>query len=195
MTIGPISDQNNQTIAFLENEEFPEAIQSSSYALRYQRGLLLDEDTSANPNNSNTEPSSQRVDDCMVVCHELDGFGSNSAHSFIYRHGIPIPSTMNDHKIIAAILIFNTALAYHLSAISQRGTATAEKLLVNAKQLYELIIHCRQHISLDDNVMFQFAVINNIAVITRDQGNVAESNRQFDFLMALVNGLRIQNAA
>lgn len=187
MTVGPISDQNNQTLTFLRNDDFEKATYSSCLALRYQRALLLDDTSTSESHDSDTETSSQRLDDCMVVSQELIGYGSSSSHSFIYRHGIPIPSTMTDDKIISAILVFNAALAYQLSAMSQRGTPNAAISLAKAKQIYELIFRCGEHISLNDNVLFQFALINNIAVITREQGNVAEANRLFDCLMTLLD--------
>lgn len=187
MSFDTLRDQNDQMLAFLNNENFSEAIESSYAAIRDLRDLV------GTVPSTSMEAASEKLDDYMIVLQDLGAYRADTSRPFIYHHGIPIPSTIPDTKIIAAILIFNAALAQHLSVMSQHGTpSSTPEGLVKAKKLYETIWSCRHHLSLKDNVLFQFALINNIAVINQELGNTVQANTQFDHLISLLNRLEDQ---
>ena len=100
--------------------------------------------------------------------------------TFIYTRGIPLPPAITDLTIVGPILIFNVALSYHLEAEAS-GASTED--LHRAKRLYELAYGSQ---TATENTLFRFAVINNIAVIDRQLGNIQESEYYINQLMSVL---------
>ncbi|CAJ1933053.1 unnamed protein product [Cylindrotheca closterium] len=170
---------NDATVAFLQSgEDLPKALESSILALSYNRTFLEGETVSSQSNSS--------LDECML----LSATGSDpstavKSGTFIYDHAVIIPTTIEiDATIVTAILVFNAALANHELAESNRlYHGTRVRLLTRAKHLYQLAyISC----DLEQNPLFQFALINNIAVIEREIGNVSTANECFAYLFSLL---------
>mmetsp|Transcript_26020 Transcript_26020/g.63550 ORF Transcript_26020/g.63550 Transcript_26020/m.63550 type:complete len:145 (+) Transcript_26020:227-661(+) len=98
----------------------------------------------------------------------------------IYRLGIPIPPTETRRsKTISRVLIFNSALAHHLSA----ETSATPARMIKAKLLYQLVYDPADKAI---SPLFQFVVINNLGVIERSMGNASVSNQYFDLLLPIL---------
>ena len=178
MTI-TLSDQNNQTVTFIKDEDFQGATNSSSAAMKCHHK----EYASKSVSKSNSETTSDCVDSHMVL---LQHESRVAPRALIYRNPIPIPPTLSDSATITSILIFNAALAHHLSALSsQSGTLSTAEGLRKALLLYEQVqvLVYERHISFNDNRLFHFASVNNMAVIYRALGDTATANSLFDYLM------------
>ena len=128
------------------------------------------------------------LDQCMLlldyqekVDHEEDRTASTP---FVYDKGIPIPpsvmATMPSEKV-SAILIFNSALAHQLYA-QEQDRVTCQVHLQKSKRLYQLAL--RVCTGVEHNVLFQFVVMNNVAVIESQIGNQAQSANYLEQLMS-----------
>lgn len=174
MTIQAIIDHNNRAVDVLEQQNFKSAIANARKALQIQRqhalSLPLRRDETAS------------IDQCMLLTKlDCKTFGVNSSsRTFIFSQGIPMPASFIDSTKGSAIILFNLALAHQLWAISEENSPSG--LLVQARELYKLAFDL--HKKANGDVLFPFAVINNLAVIEHRLGNTAESMKYFDFLAA-----------
>ncbi|CAJ1935909.1 unnamed protein product [Cylindrotheca closterium] len=172
-------EQNDATVAFLQANDFSRALVSSILALSYSR-TFLDESETAN------EQSSGSLDECMLLSATVSESGDEISGTFIYEHAVIIPTTAEeiDPTILIAIPIFNAALAHHQLAKQNLFCHwTRMHLLTRAKQLYELAY---KSCDLEHNPLFHFALINNMAVIERDIGNMPTANECFEYLLTLL---------
>ncbi|KAL3933950.1 MAG: hypothetical protein SGBAC_010179 [Bacillariaceae sp.] len=101
---------------------------------------------------------------------------------FVYQHGISIPPDAKDTVHITPIIIFNSALSHQLFARQHQGEKFLS-LLKRAKRLYQLAHDAHD---TEESVLFQFAVINNTAVIHKTLGDRATSKQCFDYLLSLL---------
>ena len=187
MNVTTIINQNNKTLAFLQDEEYHSAIASSMSALAsLSRDYKILSKDQAQP-QSRSDPRS--LDQCMLLNESLKEDPDISTPTFIYTCDIPLPPTITDLEIVTPIVVFNCALAQHL-AVEERGASTEDQALQRAKKLYE-IAHGSH--SLTQNILFRFAVINNIAVIDRRLKNTEQSDQYICELMSLFMLLVDQN--
>ena len=94
--------------------------------------------------------------------------------TFTYEYGIVMSRRFTDQEILIPIVIFNAALARHLSVEKMPGTPKSIQELQRAKRLYELAYESH---SASHNLLFRFATINNIALIEKRLGNNEQSER------------------
>ncbi|CAJ1935907.1 unnamed protein product [Cylindrotheca closterium] len=173
-------EQNNATVAFLRSNDF-RALESSILALSCYNQTFPDEGLTAK------DQSSGSMDEYMLLSPITDRESSGgSGTTFIYNHAIIIRTTTAaeiDPTVLAYILVFNAALAHHqLAEHNSVCHCTRMHLLTRAKQLYELAY---ESCDLEHNPLFQFALINNIAVIERDIGNVSTADDCFEYLLTI----------
>lgn len=192
MTINTITERNNQTIACLSANDYLGAIDSSSMLLRslLQGSEIMnlsesDDGESCLDDERYESGGMNHLDQHMLVSevneYRSSVYDTNSA--FIYDHGIPIsPSVAVDAATLSAIAIFNAALAHHLAAESGESPTPSESLQ-KSQRLYHLGY---QADAMSQSRLFQFAVINNIAVVERKLGNTALSNEYFDYLSSML---------
>ena len=122
------------------------------------------------------------MDKCMLLSGSDNECAAARSGTFIYHHAVIIPPPLEvDSTILTAILIFNAALAHH--ELAEHSLCYRTRLLERAKQLYELAY---DSCDLEQNLLFQFAFINNIAVIEREIGIFSNANEYFDYLMSLI---------
>mmetsp|Transcript_3689 Transcript_3689/g.8489 ORF Transcript_3689/g.8489 Transcript_3689/m.8489 type:complete len:201 (-) Transcript_3689:164-766(-) len=189
-SISAIIEKNNQTIAFFNANDYLNAIESSTLALTSLREASENNGEESNIDESHAEFSGiNRLDECVLLSavseHRRAIHDTNNSDYFIYDHGISIPTSPTvDIQTLSAILIFNTALAYHLAAESQ-DTPTHTESLKKAQRLYRLVYYVDTS-TRSTGMPFQFAVINNHGVVERKLGNTAVSNQFFDYLAYLV---------
>ena len=182
MTSNFLVEQNNKTLAFLQAQDFASAIDSASYALRHHKVIVQD----APPESACHNENSDLLDQCMLLTkiNEPTNNDDVDAHQcdFIYEHGIVLhPSVKDDPTIVTAILLFNTALVHHLAV--QAGHVPTTRGLQKARRLYELAYKSQ---NMEFNVLFQFALINNLAMIDRKLGNQQTSTKCMEYLMQLL---------
>ena len=95
---------------------------------------------------------------------------------------MPTNISLDDAETITHILVFNTALAHHL-LVGHSDDQTSILFLRKAYKLYELAYNAHD---IDGNPLFQFAIINNMAVIDRLlTQNMEAWNARMDYLMSL----------
>ena len=170
-----IIDLNNRTIALLQQQDFAQAIQHSSLVLRRHRELYQ----TSSPRHVSSG------DDCLdtyMLLSKIDESRQYADRTFIYDHGIVIPASADAYSsMVAAILIFNCALAHQLFAQHTFYNDCSRRHLWKAKLLYELAHRfCREDLSF----LFHFVVLNNIAMIEAKIGETEVSAQRFEHLLA-----------
>lgn len=185
-----VAERNDETLRFLKAQDFQNAMVTSSSTLAAHRAFQAI--------TSDALPNDGQVGDCLDECMllsaiEEETIGIADDETFVYKHGITLPPTsLKDDHATTAILIFNTALAHHLAAESSSHTFTSHRFLFKARRLYELAYNAGGD-SLDENLLFQFAVINNIMAIDRrlaingTEATQACFEHLFSILMILVD--------
>lgn len=169
-------EQNNATVGFMHSQDFRSALNSSIVAMEYttEEHFEASEDTAA------------RLDDCLLLSAD-DGDERIFGRSSVYDQAILIPPTMmSNQSVVAPILIFNAALAHNLIAEHDGipiGHHTRALLLHRAKQLYKLAYDACDE---EQNPLFGYVIINNIAVIERETGNISEANECLELLLSLL---------
>lgn len=179
-------DQNNATVAFLQQQDFPNAVGSSATALELHQELK----TQSSPDIISSADGACPPD-CLDRCMLLFDVATSKpdvhhdGNAFVYDQGIVIPSIeMKYEEALSSILIFNSALAHQLYAQQQQEQSTSQRYLLKSKRLYELALEAYSEV--DSNVLFPFAVMNNTGVIEFQTGNAALSTRYFDTLMPIL---------
>ncbi|CAJ1950968.1 unnamed protein product [Cylindrotheca closterium] len=172
-------EQNNATVAFLQAKDASSALESSILALTNSSRIYDEQQIS-------TYQTRGGILDEFMLFSATDNESVNAASgTFIYEHAVIIPTTIEiDSTMLITILIFNAALAHHeMAERSFCHPDTRMRLLRRAKNLYEIAY---ESCDLEQNLLFQFALINNIAVIEQDIGNVSTANQCFEYLMSLL---------
>mmetsp|Transcript_39188 Transcript_39188/g.94762 ORF Transcript_39188/g.94762 Transcript_39188/m.94762 type:complete len:214 (-) Transcript_39188:122-763(-) len=181
MSCTSIIEQNNKTVAFLKAQDFASAVIASSSALTSHYAL----ENSRNAVGGKSAGGCS-LDKCMLLSEVDDNETMEDTDTtFIYKHGILLHPSVTEFNSITSILVFNTALAHHLAAETNCHSSTATgTMLHRARRLYELAYDSQK---LDSNLLFQFAVINNIAVVEqRIANNTTLSPQCFEYLMSVL---------
>ena len=166
--------ENNKGVACLNSNDFWNAIDCFSISLKLQKAHDV-----ANTNHNLDNQDECLVDQCMLLRDTNEDDEESPAHTFVYDQGIMLLPSVQDPAVVASIAIFNLALAYHLMATRNHDGVCSE-LLQKACRLYQ-VAHKVQNMT--DNALFQFAILNNIAVIYREIGNESVANNCIDYLM------------
>lgn len=184
-----IIEFNNEFLVSLRKGDYSNAIQIATVALHGHRSHLKHSDVADTSICGKQDGLPSRgveteitdcdyLDRCMLLSEitesneEAPGTFHNHQGCFIYKHGISLQKAVTDHAdVVSAILIFNSALAYHMYAMHHRRPEKLHK----ARRLYELAYDGASDI-LDNNLLFQFAVINNLAMIDQQLGNTARNS-------------------
>jgi hypothetical protein len=115
-----------------------------------------------------------------MLLSKLDACDTETSPAgFIYRYGIMLQPTMTDTAVITAALIFNSALAHHLLALQLHQYESLHK----ARRLYVLASNAHD---MEHNILFQFAVINNVLMIDRQVAG-HDANVSIDCLEHLIS--------
>lgn len=175
-----VAKQNNQAVALLRGRDFHNALDTLSRALVTHRAL---QDT------SDLQAGCQRIDECMLLSGiEDEAMDISAQATFVYKHGIMLlyPPSLAEPATVTTVLIFNSALVHHLAAETS-SYKTSRCLLLKARRLYELAYKSADR-SMDDNLLFQFSVLNNIMVIDRSLGisGIAVSRDFFEHLLSIL---------
>lgn len=161
-------------------QDYYSAVVSASSALEYHGIMQRELRASASEGRELT------LDQCMLLTNTEEAINDDDTlpdhPHYIYKHGIPLADTVTDAETIAPILVFNAALAHHLLA-RRSSDQRSIGYLQRAYRLYALAYDAP---GIDGNPLFQFAVMNNAAVIERQIENNTESwDASMDYLMSL----------
>lgn len=179
-----IIDLNNQTVASLHQQDYPKAIEYSSSALWLQRDIISAETTRY---GSSPKEGTSLIDQYMLLSQPDHNKTNHEMMqtAFTYDLGILLPTKTDgnimDQAVATPILVFNLALAHH-QLYGGKSQSSNRRMLIKTRRLYEL---AHASINAEDNVLFHFAIVNNIAVIDRMIGNTSVSNENLDYLMSL----------
>ncbi|KAL3925217.1 MAG: hypothetical protein SGARI_005883, partial [Bacillariaceae sp.] len=158
--------QNNRAVSLLSSPEgYSTAISLMKAALSSLKRMA--EESFPPPQNKMSdlsEPSRsfQGINDCMLGAMDecrpacsLDEDEDGDETPFIYRKALAIPmelgtscngvdSNRRQQSMVSCMVIFNLALAYHLSAVEETVKGDVPSTLRRALQLYELAfqLHC-----------------------------------------------------
>ncbi|CAJ1939801.1 unnamed protein product [Cylindrotheca closterium] len=172
-----LCNQNQKTLSSLQAKDFNGAVQSASCALRDLKRDIGSFD--------GIPPADEIAGEALDQCMHLNKVGcsiSDATSPFIYDRGIVLPSTMEDGAIMTTVLVFNAALANHMLATSENSDRSL-KYLHRARQLYQL---AHEGQDIDQNFLFHFAVINNLAQIDQSLGDAESSQKSFEYLISVI---------
>ncbi|CAJ1948385.1 unnamed protein product [Cylindrotheca closterium] len=174
--------QNSATVAYIRQHDYPSALESSASVLL----LLQHLDTTPSGTTSTIPSPLDCLDQCMLLS-EVDTTSNDRANrktAFVYEQGILLPPTATEYTMVSAVVIFNSALAHQLFAQQQQDKDASQRYLLMSRRLYGLAygVHSRACHSM----LFQFVVINNMAVIDQQTGNPEQSTQYFKHLMTVL---------
>ena len=113
------------------------------------------------------------------------------SEGFVYLELIKIPTREIDasmacddaqHAVVSRVtvaLIFNLALVHHLHGIHRRSSTN----IMRARTLYELALNAHQVSGEDVTILYTLAILNNLGVIYRSMGDLAEADAFFSALL------------
>ncbi len=123
---------------------------------------------------------------CREACHYHD---DNNSDQYMYRQAIhihlkDIESTYQVRAMVSSMIIFNIALAHHLSALVSDEKRQSEKLH-KATTLYKLAYNLQRGAQLENNFIFTMATINNLGVIYRQVEDKETATKCFQHLLVM----------
>ncbi len=183
---------NNRAVSLMLSGRVEEAIPLLSRALEITKKSMMvfsedkaEGDTSSPHHDRITLDQNMNVGCFVPTYSEQDSCHPDEEHSYyIYSKGIRIersslPCSHGSMIIYSTIIIFNLALAFHLSALSvshrKRGAASLRKAL----QLYGLALTLQEKEQVKGNLFFTLAAVNNMGVIQRLLGESEKKTHEY----------------
>lgn len=204
----PVSD-NNRAVTLMESGGLEDAIHLLSRALETTKKALFaiseDEHRMCTSGSDMSSHDPLTLDLHMNMCsaasiipeHGLSHVVSEDEQAYyIYCKAIQIEqritcsssSAQRRMVIYSTIIIFNLALAFHLSTITKSPQSSHKNKLARltkALKLYELALSLQEQEQIKGNVFFTLATVNNMGVIQR---SIGESDKQardyFEFVLS-----------
>ncbi len=178
--------QNNAAASLIAAGEYNTAIQELSFALKVYKQVMTE------VKNEITQPVKTSLDQCMVQSLAVAGCRKsclvNDNDQYMYQHAVRIPvdieSTSQSSAMVSSLIIFNSALAHHLSAMAS-GNRQSPKLLRAAK-LYELAFILQRDAQLDNNVLFTLAAFTNLGVVHHQLENKETATKCFQQVLSTI---------
>lgn len=192
---------NNEAVSLIASGRIEQAIQLLSRALEVTKKSLIafseDDDVVSDTQEESFTPNHTTVDQNMYVGRlapmhpDEDPTQGYEEHSyFIYSKGIRMETlnSPNSHRamiISSTIIIFNLALAFHLSTLSVSHQSRRIAGLTKALQLYGLALTLQEREQVKGNTFFTLATVNNMGVIQRLLGESEKKTREyFEFVLS-----------
>lgn len=195
---------NNHAACLIRDGNFEKAIVILTKGLRFARTVMSDCDCDCDGMaHQRIAKEETTLDSCMVRTRpetnkESDGdmdIDQQDSGYYIYRTPMPVPSTMNvsnyeEIVTVTVMIMFNLALAHHLSALEE-GSEHSHSRIQKAIKLYEYAYNMQRDERLINNVFFTMAILNNLGQIyhAMNAGDIAEKCFQqlLSTLMLLVD--------
>jgi tetratricopeptide (TPR) repeat protein len=185
--------QNNAAAGLITAGKYKNAIQELSFALKTYKQVMIE------ANERNPQPAKTSLDQCMVQslaiadCRKAghDNDDNDQDYVYIYRQAIHIPlediveSNYEESAMTSSMIVFNVALAYHLSALASNKHRS--KKLHKAATLYLLAVNLQRNAQLENNnVLFTMAAMNNLGVIYHQLEDRETATKFFQHLLTSV---------
>jgi tetratricopeptide (TPR) repeat protein len=179
--------QSNAGASLIAAGEYNTAIEELLFALKaYKQGVVMSEADKI------PEPVETSLDQCMAQSLAVSGHRKaclvDDNDQYMYKQAIHIPldieSTSQSSAMIPSLILFNSALAHHLSAMAS-GNRQSPKLLRAAK-LYELAFILQRDAQLDNNVLFTLAALNNLGVVHHQLENKETATKCFQQVLSTI---------
>ena len=189
-TLQTVIERNNATVGFLREHDLDNALVSCVEAMR----LFQDDRRQVMLSRANLSPIGTVTPDLLDQFMLLTDVDTSEAddpdckddkRAFVYDHGIEIPPSTASSEMVGPIIIFNTALVYQLYAQHCQDKDVSQQYFRKSKALYELACRVDNKSVLDHSVLFQFVVLNNVAVILSQTGSWAQSKQHFEHLLSV----------
>jgi tetratricopeptide (TPR) repeat protein len=182
--------QNNAAASLIAAGEYNAAIKELSFALKAYKQIMTEAD------NEITQPVKTSLDQCMVQSLAVADSPKASRHAnenedqhYMYRQAIHIPlqnieSTYQASAMVSSMIIFNIALAHHLSALASNIHQSTK--FHKAVTLYQLADNLQREAQLENNVLFTMAAVNNLGVIHHRLEDNKRATACFQYLLSTV---------
>ena len=179
---------NNSSVSLLSTGSYEKAICKLSEALTASKALISDSE------GQGSSAASIGMDKCMqeqsTLINENDS--DSNGNLFLYQRPICIPCDMpvsyESNLLASVIVIFNLALAHHLTAMGyQKGENQRKrsKLLKKAAKLYELahkLYHDNE--SFEESALFIIVCCNNLGLISNELNDAKTAQKYFQHLLS-----------
>lgn len=171
--------QNNIAVSLMNVDDFASAVSNFSNALHAVSGVLHQQGNGGWQILSFTQRSTPMttvtLDECMAPTSPTvntttleDKATTHANKNIVYRHALRLPPVITgaSHEatlVICCSVMFNLALALQLS--SEGSSSSVNGSLVKAHKLYELCFNLQKHEKMENNLIFNLALVNNIGCI------------------------------
>jgi hypothetical protein len=172
--------------------EYNTAIQGFSFALKtYQQVMNEADDEIPQPVKTNLNQCMVKSGLALADCRKEACCVIDSDQQYMYRQAIHIPldieSTYEASVIVSSMIIFNVALAHHLSVLATSDKKRQSKKLHKATTLYEMAYDLQgRNKQVENNVMFTMAAMNNLGVICLQMEDRETASKCFQCLLSTV---------
>jgi tetratricopeptide (TPR) repeat protein len=184
--------QNNDAASLIAAGEYNTAIQELSFALKAYKQVMTEEidHEIIQPVKTSLDQymvQSLAVADCPKACHYAN---DNEDRHFMYRqaiHIVPhqnIESNYQASAMVSSMIIFNVALAHHLSALASKKHQSTK--FHKAATLYQLAVNLQHAAQLENNLIFTMAAVNNLGVIYHQLEDKETATKCFQHLLSTV---------
>ncbi|KAG7350422.1 hypothetical protein IV203_009782 [Nitzschia inconspicua] len=194
---------NNRAVTLLSSPEgYSAAISHLKEALSAMKSILqLAHDTSSSIPLETAYICEISLTECLLKSMRLrhHDHDVDDQELFLHREAIFIRNELanvtgyRERSMISCIIIFNLALAYHLSAADAMVSDTMTALY-RALRLYELCFNLLREELGEAIVLFPLAVINNVALVHRQLGNEEPATRCFEMILSTLMCLADQKS-
>ena len=177
-----IISKNNLAVVMIEEGAYDEA--SSKLCTLFQAYQHYSDEN----DEEECYKASLSLDQCMTKGHPMSS-SVDPDFPFMYSDGIRIPAEAAATGIprhdLASIVLFNLALAYHLSAMDSMDPGSD---LRKALHVYELVYTMQQENKENflSNLMFVLSILNNIGIIYQWRNEDDIAARCFDKLLSVL---------
>ena len=173
-----VIEANNLAVAMIKNRHYHKAISSLKTALKAHQ-----QESNSSTNNYIDHSS---IDKCVMQSSHLAKnmlLGDNN--EYMHSQGIFIPfKNKLLPQYIPSVLIFNLALAHHLSSkIKSKSHRVSD--LKKAAKLYQLAYNANEEFC-ESNILFTLATVNNLGLIQKELNDKEASQQCFDHLLSVV---------
>jgi tetratricopeptide (TPR) repeat protein len=186
---------NNSGVCAMEAGDFEESIRSLTCALKACKGSLVEDENGMAPPSGH---ECSLIDQCMLrpipsssISKGIEDPESNNVSSIIYRCAVHMPEEAavtnqnTSHTMSSAIIMFNMALAHHLSGIEEASLGKQRKAIKLYTFTYDLLkdAECARSPSLQ---LFAMACINNLGQLYQSLGEQQIAEGYYQHMLSVL---------
>jgi tetratricopeptide (TPR) repeat protein len=191
---------NNEGISFINSRQYDEAISSITRGLALVRQVLAEQDDNDSYFEDECDPVSPACFFLEVASNKPKEMKiSNCTESireqtpFAFQNPLYINTQVPARRVVCLqyfvelsfILIYNLALAHHMSALRDT-TPLAERKFMKALSLYEFAYSIQMTEEIQLSVLQTMAIFNNMGQIHSSLNNVEKSEICFQHLLSTI---------